>query len=481
VSNLAIAAPFIAAGALLSRPGRRRTILAAVLLAGGGLAHPAFLTVGAAILGGTAALSWRGDRSGARRTLAALSTGVVAAIAGLLASRLGGPAIAATTSIDAFLRRGGFAAELRSRYLDRLAEQWPRHAPWASLPLAAAGLAVPTRSARRFLVSWLAVTAVGVPVGALTGWYPPGRVLTFAFCVPILAALGAGWLASRRSWLVRGAAGLGVALLAWASVQSWTSARVFVKDEAVRDLAAAVSSVAGDPPGTPLVFLVHDPQTPALFLATITENLARAAVPPERARDVHVFIGSPDELFGGGDRSSLEGLGSSTTDAYSERARRAVATAERADVFALPSVYAGPVDDPRLTALAAPPGAAPGGIAPSSPGGITAATTGVFALLTLIGLGWARWAVADPDGGDPGVALAIAPAVGTAVLAIVALVLERIGVPLDGRAGSVAASALAALGGLGLAAAARADRAGRRPDTSSGAPHRPVPARRSDG
>ena len=57
---------------------------------------------------------------------------------------------------------------------------------------------------RRFLIAWAAFTLVGVPVGIATGWFPPERVMTFGFALPILAALGITWVWERtepRRWL----------------------------------------------------------------------------------------------------------------------------------------------------------------------------------------------------------------------------------------------------------------------------------------
>ncbi len=46
---------------------------------------------------------------------------------------------------------------------------------------------------------------------------------------------------------------------------------------------------------TPLVFVVDDVDGTATFLATNTANIARAAVPAERADDVYVFVGTLDD------------------------------------------------------------------------------------------------------------------------------------------------------------------------------------------
>ena len=80
VANLAFAAPFIAATVCLAAGTRRAAFAAAVLLGGGGLAHPQFFLVGAVILAGVAVWSllrhergWSSDAG--RMTIATLAGG----------------------------------------------------------------------------------------------------------------------------------------------------------------------------------------------------------------------------------------------------------------------------------------------------------------------------------------------------------------------------------------------------------------------
>ena len=86
-----------------------------------------------------------------------------------------------------------------------------------------------------------------------------------------------------------------------------------------------------------------------------------------------------------------------------------------------------------------------GELAPSSPVAIAASAVAAFALLWLVGAGWSRWAF-----GDLVAAAAAAPAFGIATVTMSALLLERLGVPFDGRWGPVLASAVAGLGGYTL-------------------------------
>jgi hypothetical protein len=52
--------------------------------------------------------------------------------------------------------------------------------------------------------------AVMVPLGALSGWFPPDRIVMFAFCLP--ASPGSGWCIEER---------LGRWWLAWPAASSW--------------------------------------------------------------------------------------------------------------------------------------------------------------------------------------------------------------------------------------------------------------------
>ena len=208
-ANLALAAPFIAAAVALTRRSRHGTIGAAILLAGGGLMHPEFLIVGSVVLlltAGWAALREHRQATptgDAERVLAALGAGVGTAVLGMWASSLGPAAIAGDTSKDALLRRIGAWDALRATFVDRFRMSWPRYAPIMNTLLDVAGAVKGRGFPRRFLVSWLAFTLVAVATGVLTGWFPPDRVLTFAFCIPLLASLGLAWLAERigRGWL----------------------------------------------------------------------------------------------------------------------------------------------------------------------------------------------------------------------------------------------------------------------------------------
>ena len=143
VANLITTAAFLAAGTLLDGRTRRAAVLAAFVLAGGGLAHPQFLLVCVAILLVAAATAWPTDRREAVRLAgSALGGGAVLGI-GLLAVRPGAPALEVDTSKDAFLRRAGLTDELPNAFFDRFVHRWTRYVQWVSVPLAIVGFTMP--------------------------------------------------------------------------------------------------------------------------------------------------------------------------------------------------------------------------------------------------------------------------------------------------------------------------------------------------
>jgi hypothetical protein len=78
----------------------------------------------------------------------------------------------------------------------------------------------------------------------------------------------------------------------------------------------------------------------------------------------------------------------------------------------------------------------------SSSAGIAFATVATLVLLLVIGLGWSTWAL-----GEGVNAVAAAPAFGAAMLVLVGIAAERLGVPLTGTWGPTAISAATGGGG----------------------------------
>ena len=460
VANIAFALAFIAAAAMLARRDRRGTIAAALLLGGGGLSHPQFFLVGAAILVAAGALAWvaephLGWRSDAGRIVAALSGAGAVVLAGLASMLIGSPRLAVDTSRDGFLRRVGLSERLRNTYLVRFGENVWRYAPWVTVPLAPLGLVQVRGFARRFLAAWLAFTLLAVPLALVMRWFPPERIITFGFALPILAACGITWIWERtepRRWLTIGITVALIGLVAWPTAMAQNEQTPFMSPEDLRAGTEAGRIAATLPAGTPLVFAVDDLDTSASFLATHVANIARATVPADRIGDVYVFVGTIPDYFAG--RPTVKG-----SVEYDELSRRSLAElppGPRA-LFVVPEYDRDPAafEDARLVrwtdhVWSDVPGpralpALPGEITDSNPPAIAGSLVAVLALLWVVGMGWASWATTDRVA-----AAALAPAFGLATLTITAIVLERLGVPLTGSWGPTLASALAGLGGYAL-------------------------------
>jgi hypothetical protein len=458
VSNLVFVAAFLAAAAALSQRTGRGALAAALVLGGGAITHPGFYAVGAVVLivaGAWAAFhEGRFDRrTDAGRVAIALLGSFGIGVLGLAAATLGDPRVPGETSSDAVLRRTGQLEALRRSYLDRFLVNWRRYSPFMTVALATAGGFRAHGFARRFLLSWAAVSAVALGLGAATGWFPPDRVLMFAFCLPLLAALGllalGEWLG--RWWLAWPVGIVLAALIVAPAVRDWRDTFPYESPDEIAQMSlAARIAVDRTPVGTPLVYVVDssDPQE-ALFLSTHAANVARATVPPERAGDVWVFLGDPADLLAG--HATL--TGDPTFDTASARAFEQIPEAPRI-VFVIGEEIRDPslLDTPGLTRwdpLLATSEGSPGPVSPLpdeltpvEPRKILAATWRAFLLLFVLGLGWSCWALGDATSG-----VAAAPAFAAPLLALVAFVLERLGAPLGSTTTSTLACALT--GGLG--------------------------------
>jgi hypothetical protein len=442
VANLITAAAFLAAGALLEDPRRRAAVLAALVLAGGGLAHPQFFLVCLAILFVAAALAWWSDRREAFRLAGAALGGGAALGIGLLAVRPGASPLEVDTSKDAFLRRARLTSELRSAYLDRFVHRWTRYVQWVSVPLAALGFTSPSGNAGRILRSWFVLTFAGATFALVTGWLPADRFVTFGFAIPILAALGLVrvWhrLQRGRTLAVVVTSALTLAMLAGSAI-AWDRQEPFLSEDEVRALAVANEAVSQLERGTPVAFLVNEPDDTVSFLATRAGNVIRAGVPPDRIRDVVVVVPSLDMGTTSSERDTLERLTARDLSAAEDRAGRSAETIvltpfdevdRPADALIVdPSV-------PRKDVFPIDP------LEPSSAAGIAWASIAALLLLLVAGYGWARIGL-----GDAITAVAAAPAIGAAILILAATALDALGVALGTTAGAVAASALAGGGG----------------------------------
>lgn len=461
LANLVVAVTFLAAAACLAG-ARRSWWAAAVLLAGGGLAHPPFLVHAIVVLAGAAVLAWRaGAHDEARDIALSVTVGGVAAGAGILATIAGRGPIAAETSRDGYLRSAGLDRQLVDAYRERFRLRAARYVQWISVPLAVAGIAVTAASAaggflRRFLSSWLAVMAVGIPVGYVTGWLPPDRLVTFGFAVPIAAALGVAWLRGKlggRGWL---AWAVVAALIGWmilGGLLAWGRQSPFVNPREA-ELAREAGLRVGPPlDRRPIVVIADDPDATATFLGSRAANILRAAASPERAADVYVFVGTVGDFFD--NRPTVRG--DPEYDALSRLTLADIPAEPDPLVLVLGPFYRGNVSSPQLLEIGPSFWASeslpefsstisgPFDFVPSSGVWISVTALAILAALSVVGLGYAAAA-----GDDPIVVVATAPAFGAAAVTLAAVALDRTGLRLDSTAVALAASSLAGLGGLAV-------------------------------
>jgi hypothetical protein len=459
LANLVVAVAFLAAAACLAGP-RRSWWAAAVLLAGGGLAHAPFLVHAIVVFAGAAGLAWRaGARDEARDIALSVSAGGVVAGAGILATIAGPGPIGAETSRDGYLRRAGLDRQLVDAYRERFRLRAARYVQWISVPLAVAGIAVADASAaggflRRFLASWLTVIAVGVPVSYITGWLPPDRLVTFGFAVPIAAAIGLGWLRDRlggQGWLTWAVVGALAGWMILGGLLAWGRQAPFVNPREA-ELAREAGLRVGPPlDRRPVVYIVDDADATATFLGSRAANILRAAASPERAADVHVFVGTVNDFFD--DRPTVRG--DPEYDALSRLTLADIPDEPEPLVLVLGPFYRGNVSSPHLLELGPSLWASgslpessstvsgPFDFVPSSGAWISIAALATLAVLSILGLGYAGAAFEDPI-----VAIATTPAFGAAAVTLAAVALDQMGFRLESTPVALAASALAGIGGL---------------------------------
>ncbi len=226
----------------------------------------------------------------------------------------------------------------------------------------------------------------------------------------------------------------------------------FVEAAEMRNAIEAGRIAATTEPGTPLVFVANDLGSNGLFHMAHVFNVARAAVPGDRAADVHVFMGTAADLLDG--RPSVRGI--PNYDAASARSLAELPDGPKA-IFVVAELDddTAELDDPRLvrwspTVATTVPGpvalaALDGEPTPSTSGDMVGAALRTLLLMIVIGLGWGWWAMGDAAG-----ALAAAPALGLATLTITSLGLERAGAPFGTPGGATLAVASAGACGYAL-------------------------------
>ena len=442
-ANLAFAALFLTAAALLATKERPAALAAAGLIAAAGLAHPLFLPIGVLIL--LLSLPF-GRLRGPESKNILLATFGGAAVAGLgLLTLLGGPRpIDAPTSKDGYLRALGFQDRLEAAYLARLGQHWLRYIWPITLPLAAVGAWKAKRFVGRFLRGWFAVALVGVVFALITARYPAERMLTFAFVLPIGAALGllrfSRWLQAKAPRPVAVAiVGVSTIAILAGAVFTWAQTRPFVDDELAAKAAGVAGAALEAEPGTPIIVATDANGDAVAFDGALVGNIQRAAMDVDQIRDVRVLLGeefmfavsgranvSGEQIHDALVRASYDELaaleGSWTMTAASRVTGATIGVPQDPQPLNLRTQIA-PYDDRLTEAPAGSPWA------PTPPWMLVGGAFAMLGLFTAVGYGWSRWVAGSQPGG---VRLALAPALGIAALLLGGFLLDRLGIRLTG-------------------------------------------------
>jgi hypothetical protein len=310
--------------------------------------------------------------------------------------------------------------------------------------------------------------AIGIPVGYLTGWLPPDRLVTFGLAVPIAAVLGLAWLRGRLRARPLAATAVVLVLGGWmilGALLAWGRQAPFISPaEAELAREASLRTWASPDHDRPVVFIVDDADSTATFLGSRAANILRAAADPAHADAVFVFVGTATDYFEG--RATARG-----DPQYDALSRLTLADIPREPallVLVLAPFYRGDDAASHPALLEQGPGlwASEGlpevtvttgievlGFGPASGTWISVATIATLALLSIVGLGYARAAFEDVV-----TAVATAPAFGAAAITLTAVTLDRLGLRLESIPVAIAASALGGLGGLALFLVAQRER-----------------------
>lgn len=485
VANLLLLALAVAALVPLARRvgGRSGFWGSIALLIAAGLAHWLFLAVVLAILVTAAAFgipgSLRARRAGVRA--ARTESGAVVSVVAVVA-------VGTVGLIQGILRSPFRTFEIEEdpgRFLPKLRTDIRRLVPPLVAPPAIAGavdlLRTPRTASRsagerrdpgrgfalRLLAAWTLVGAVGIAFGAISLDLPPHRFLALVVAVPGAICIAAGIALVARG-LARGARGgvatatvaafcfAGVSAVAAPGALSWyrEGPGLWIDESALREASAASDYVESLPYGQPVVFLVGPFGLAGTLSVPLKERIIRVGLEADRQKDLHLFVGEPEDALAGR-RSVIQG----------EATNRAVlrywldvreVLPLRPPILVLRAL-AGPQFAAAVGELGAPelaPGVAllrgasstgsgtvvplreKGAPAPEAVPTIEAGLAWAAALLILLslaGLGWTR--VFLGPGVPPAVFVCTAPAVGTAVLILGALLATTVGIPLGGPGG----------------------------------------------
>jgi hypothetical protein len=451
------------AAAVASFSHGRGAVAVALLLAAAGLAHWPFYTIAVLVLGSAVVLAagwvpgpWRRQSlpaAPARRILLA-----AAASAAVTGATFLFPAASGWRGVRLFR----LADELRLRFLRRIGEEY-RYPTIVLGVLGAVGAArapcPPAREpARRvflwLMASWGILTAVGMVAQAAGLPAAGARLLFYLFPATLLTGVAVWWLAGR----IRAALGpgLGIALaslLTFLLVASfWTLAwglqagrRPVMAPIVVRQASAAGAYVAGFAPGRDVVYVF--PRA----LGGQAWHTIKATLPPNQVPRSRYYVGLLDDFLAGKPSTTI---GADTWDPeradssqplivllarynqrdYAEVAQGGLGTEVAPGV----AVVGGPVPAAPLD-LPDPP------VAATDPGSLVRVFLLCVMALFLAGAGWTVLLPADLP-----LRVLLAPALGAAVVTLLAAIWSVAGLPLRGGSG-LALVVLSTISGAGLA------------------------------
>jgi hypothetical protein len=309
------------------------------------------------------------------------------------------------------------------------------------------------------LAAWALVAALGVAFGVWSGRLPPHRFLALGVAVPGAVALATAVAVAARAvggWFERGRRAatvlvslVTVCLVAAPGAAAWYrhGPGVWLDGAALQQASVASAYSNGLPAGQPFVVLVGPLGGAGVLSIPLKERTIRVALTPDRQGDLHLFVGEPEDLLAGrrtvfaGSATDRAALPYWTDVRTVLPLRPPVVILQR---FA-PGQFERALHDlgateigPGAALLQGPPPTLPLEPAPlQAPvptiesGLIWAAV--ILALLGLAGLGWTAMLVGPHLG--PEVAVALSPAVGSAVLMLAAIPVARAGIGVGGAVG----------------------------------------------
>lgn len=380
---------------------------------------------------------------------------------------------------------------LPSIVAENLERQLPSYLWSPLLPAAALGCALLARRRGRstlslaVLLAWAAVPLLGAAWNLVATDVPLYRLLSSALPIPVLAAagvIGVARLVRARGGVVRAAAAIVVAVglsgaLVLDALDVWRT-RAPATSPTVASRFHALATVLDEQDG-PIILAVErmasEDAAAAGYGTVAALRRFRASLPADLIDETTVYLGDPDVLLAGRPTFRRE---LPMYDAWSSEAWRAVAPLLDDDptvlvvrpyhdgASALATEHPGWVVNPWLlvargslsdVATDPVPRAAPGW------GALLRWTASILALIGAVGSGWAMWFAND----DHLAGLALAPAVGLALLVVAGMVLEGgFDVRAAGPGGRWVAAGLALTGWLMVLA--RGLRSSKRAATSRG-------------